>query len=242
MPNASPPRGFGFTPLGRISIPQIEKFIEQAMDARRGTERVLRFLSGHVRGSYDQSLPAVRDADIVITHPIAFGAILAIEKLRRPWISSVLAPISYLSAHDPPLPARDAWILKARFFGPGAMRAIWNLGEWATRGWIPEVFAIRKELGLPAEAIRFLPTRRNFRSRSFPNGLRIGRPIGRRRPSLPASRSTTATKPHHRNSSSSSQPARRQSSLRSARQRCAPPAISFTRASRRRSGSDCVRC
>jgi UDP:flavonoid glycosyltransferase YjiC (YdhE family) len=103
-----------------------------------------------VRASYDQSLLAVRDADIAVTHPIAFGAILAIEKLRRPWISSVLAPISYLSASDPPLPSHAAWILKARLFGPGAMRAVWNFSERVTRTWIPEVFALRKELGLPA--------------------------------------------------------------------------------------------
>ena len=141
--------GLRFHAVGPDVEPDDRKFIEQAMDARRGTERVLRFLSGHARTSYDQSLPAVRDADIVITHPIAFGAILAVEKLRRPWISSVLAPISYLSAHDPPLPAHDAWILKARFFGAGTMRAVWGLGEWVTRGWIREVFAIRRELGLP---------------------------------------------------------------------------------------------
>ena len=147
--------GLRFHAVGPDVDPADRKFIEQAMDARRGTERVLRFLSGHVRASYDRSLPAVRDADIVITHPIAFGAILAIEKLQRPWISSVLAPISYLSAYDPPLPAHDAWILKARFFGPGAMRAVWNLGEWVTRGWIREVFAIRKELGLPRGANPF---------------------------------------------------------------------------------------
>ncbi len=29
---------------------------------------------------------------------------------------------------------------------------MWSLGEWATRGWIPEVFALRKELGLPRGA------------------------------------------------------------------------------------------
>jgi rhamnosyltransferase subunit B len=144
--------GLRFHAVGPDVDPADRKFIEQAMDARSGTERVLRFLSAHVRGSYDQSLPAVRDADIVITHPIAFGAILAVEKLRRPWISSVLAPISYLSAYDPPLPAHDAWILKARFFGPGAMRVVWNLGEWITRAWMPEVFPIRKELGLPGGA------------------------------------------------------------------------------------------
>ena len=144
--------GLRFHAVGPDVDPTDRKFIEQAMDARRGTERILRFLSAHVRASYDRSLPAVRDADIVITHPIAFGAILAIEKLQRPWISSVLAPISYLSAYDPPLPAHDSWILKARFFGPGAMRAVWNLGEWITRGWMPEVLAIRRELGLSGGA------------------------------------------------------------------------------------------
>jgi MGT family glycosyltransferase len=144
--------GLRFHAVGPEVDPTDRKFIERAMDARRGTERVLRFLSGHVRASYDQSLPAVRDADIVITHPIAFGAILAVEKLQRPWISSALAPISYLSAYDPPLPARDAWILKARSFGPGTMRAAWNFGAWVTRGWMREVFALRKELGLPRGA------------------------------------------------------------------------------------------
>jgi MGT family glycosyltransferase len=140
--------GLRFHAVGPDIDPADRKFIEQAMDARRGTRRIVQFLSRHVRASYDQSLPAVRDADIVITHPIAFGAILATEKLRRPWISSVLAPISYLSAHDPPVPSYDAWIRKARFFGPGAMRAVWNLGEWVTGGWLQEVSALRKELGL----------------------------------------------------------------------------------------------
>jgi MGT family glycosyltransferase len=144
--------GLRFHAVGPEVDPTDREFMERAMEARRGTERVLRFMSTHVRASYDQALPAVRDADIVVTHPLTFGALLATEKLQRPWISSALAPISYLSAHDPPVPARGGWTLKARLFGPGAMRAMWNLGERVTRGWMPEVFALRKELGLPGEA------------------------------------------------------------------------------------------
>ncbi len=141
--------GLRFHAVGPDVDPTDREFMEQAMGARRGTEHVLRFLSGQVRASYEQSLPAVREADLVVAHPIAFGALLAVEKLRRPWISTALAPIMYLSAYDPPLPARDAWILKARHFGVGAMRAVWNLGERATNRWIGEVFALRQELGLP---------------------------------------------------------------------------------------------
>jgi len=66
------------------------------MDARRGSERVLRYISSGVRESYEDTLPAVRQADLIVTHPITFGAVLAAEKLGVPWISSVLAPISFL--------------------------------------------------------------------------------------------------------------------------------------------------
>lgn len=144
--------GLRFHAVGPEVDPNDRQFIERVMDARRGTERILRFLSAHVRTSYEQALPAVRDADLVVTHPIALGALLALEKFPRPWFSSVLAPISYLSAYDPPVPAYAAWMLKARLFGPGAMRAAWNLGEWITGTWIREVFALRKELGLPRGA------------------------------------------------------------------------------------------
>lgn len=118
------------------------------MDARRGTERVLRSVSASVRESYEDTLPAMRRADLAVTHPITFGALLAVEKLGTPWVSSVLAPMSFLSSYDPPVPSHSAWTLKARHLGPGAMRAMWGLGKWVTRSWLKEVFALRKELGL----------------------------------------------------------------------------------------------
>jgi hypothetical protein len=48
--------GLRFHAVGPDVDPADRKFIEQVMDARRGTERVLRFLSGHVCASYDSIL------------------------------------------------------------------------------------------------------------------------------------------------------------------------------------------
>ena len=100
------------------------------MDARRGSERVLRYVGSAVRESYEDTLPAARQADLIVTHPIAFGGVMAAEKLGLPWISSVLAPISFLSAWDPPVPAPSPWIVKARALGPGLMRLIWQLAKY----------------------------------------------------------------------------------------------------------------
>jgi len=129
--------------------PGDRELLAQVMDARRGTERVLRFTSSTVRESYDDTLPAAREADLIVSHPITFAAVIAAEKLRKPWVSSVLAPISFLSAYDPPVPAQRASLLKVRALGPGAMRVLWSIAKWQTGTWMREIPALRKELGLP---------------------------------------------------------------------------------------------
>src|ERR1019366_9461940 len=73
--------------------------LSYVMDARRGPERLVRFLASVVRESYQDTLAAVKRADLVVTHPITFGAVLAAQKVGVPWISSVLAPFSFFSAY-----------------------------------------------------------------------------------------------------------------------------------------------
>jgi rhamnosyltransferase subunit B len=123
--------------------------VEYVMDRKHGTERILRFLSAHVRESYDDTLAAARQADVVVTHPITFASVLAARQLGVPWISSVLAPISFLSAIDPPVPAQMPGYIKVRALGVGPMRALWQLGKFATRRWIKSVDELQRELGLP---------------------------------------------------------------------------------------------
>jgi hypothetical protein len=96
------------------------------MDARHGSERVVRYLSSEVRAS-----------------------VLAAQKFGVPWVSSVLAPISFLSAWDPPVPAPSPWLIKVRALGPGFMRFIWQLAKRNTVRWLEPVLAVRRELGLP---------------------------------------------------------------------------------------------
>jgi rhamnosyltransferase subunit B len=123
--------------------------IERLMDARRGTERVVRFLANATRGAYEDSRPAVRQADLVVTHPITFGGVLAVRQAGVRWISSVLAPISFMSACDPPVPAPTPWLVQARKLGVGFMRLLWRVAMLSTRPYARPIIDLRRELGLP---------------------------------------------------------------------------------------------
>lgn len=122
--------------------------LEYVFDARRGSERVLRFMASAVRESYEDTLQAAGHADVVVTHPITYAAVLAAQKLRKPWISSVLAPISFLSACDPPVPAAAPWLVRLRILGPGFMKVLWDLARRQVLGWLDPLLDFRNEIGL----------------------------------------------------------------------------------------------
>ena len=116
-------------------------------DPWRGTERVVRAICSVVRETYQDTLAAARDCDAIVTHPITFAAVLVAQKLKLPWISSVLAPGSFISAYDPPVPAPAPWLVKVRALGPGAMAAVWRATNRFMLGWFRPVFELRQELG-----------------------------------------------------------------------------------------------
>jgi UDP:flavonoid glycosyltransferase YjiC (YdhE family) len=113
---------------------------------------VLRHLAAAVRESYEDTLPIARQADVIVTQVVAFGGMLAAQKLGIPWISTVLAPISFLSAYDPPVPSAGPWVVKLRKLGPGVMKAFWDLGRKQVLRWVQPIVELRREIGLPAGA------------------------------------------------------------------------------------------
>src|SRR5437868_6688497 len=140
--------GLAFHPVRPDITLNDQEQLGYVFDRWRGSERVLRYMAEIARESYEDTLPAAREADVIVTHVITFGAILAAEKLRIPWISSVLAPVSFLSSYDPPLPAQAPWAVKLRFFGVPVMRAFWNIGRRQVLGWMKPLVDFRRELGL----------------------------------------------------------------------------------------------
>lgn len=142
--------GLEFFPV-RPNIPQpqdqdsqlIEKIMEPKTGARFLTEELI---FPAVRDSYDDLLQAVRGADLLVTHPAAPAGPLVGRKTGMTWISTVLAPLSFFSAYDPPVAPFWQWTRHFRLLGPRFMR--FSLDFMMSSYKAKTVTAFRDELGL----------------------------------------------------------------------------------------------
>lgn len=136
----------------RPNIPQPKEqdpeLIKKIMEPKTGP----RFLTEGlifpaVRESYQDLMKAVDGADLLITHPAAPAGPLVGRRTGMPWISTVLAPFSFISAYDPPVPPFWQWTKSFSLLGPGVMRVLLNLSKSTYKA--KAVTAFRDELGLP---------------------------------------------------------------------------------------------
>src|SRR5262245_3964279 len=143
--------GLEFVPV-RPNIPQPkeqdQELIEKIMEPKTGpkflTEKVV---FPAVRESYEDLTRAVAGADLLVTHPAAPAGPLVGQKTGMPWISTVLAPFSFISAYDPPVPPFWQWTRKLSVLGPEVMGFLLNLSKKPYKA--KTLTDFRDELGLP---------------------------------------------------------------------------------------------
>jgi rhamnosyltransferase subunit B len=142
--------GLGFHPVRPDLNPFDPDILARAMDPRRGSEVVVRELvMPALRVSYEDLAAGLAGADLVVSHPITFAAPLAAAHHRVPWVSTVLAPLSFFSRFDfPAVPPVTALVHLARL-SPWVAGAIRALSRAATRSWVAPVVDLRRDLGLP---------------------------------------------------------------------------------------------
>lgn len=143
--------GFDFVAVRPHIPPPQEQDVatmEKVMNPRSGTGFLLNeMLFPFVRDGYEDLLRAIDGADLLLTHPISFAGPLVAQKTGIPWISSVLAPASFMSAYDPPVPPFWPWMRHVQVFGPRFVAAFFRQATKYYRNKSYEEF--RNELGLP---------------------------------------------------------------------------------------------
>jgi rhamnosyltransferase subunit B len=145
--------GLEFAPVAP-SLAQLGTPVELAQrvaDGLRGTQTLIQeLIMPHLRESHQQLRAAASDADLLVSHPLTFMLQVVAAEQRKPWLSSVLAPASFLSRNDPPAltPINSLQIAKA--MGPWAYDILMRFIRGAVRRWERPLHDYRRELGLPA--------------------------------------------------------------------------------------------
>lgn len=76
--------------------------LRRAMDRRTGGQYIIcEVLLPALRETYEDTAAVAADADLLVTHPLAFSASLFARKTGIPWASVALAPMSMYSSYDP---------------------------------------------------------------------------------------------------------------------------------------------
>jgi len=123
--------------------------VARLFDVRRGPELLVRrFVMPHLASAYECLLEASRGADVLVSHPLAMALPLVAEKLGIPRVATVLSPLLFVSAYDPPVIPEAPWLYKLRIFGPGLHRFLFRLAKYKIGSWEGPVRALRQEKGL----------------------------------------------------------------------------------------------
>jgi rhamnosyltransferase subunit B len=144
--------GLRFLPLGPAMDPTDGEMIRQCEDLKRGPEILFRrIVLPHLRETYEDLLRAAAGADLMVAGELNYAAPLVSEKLGLRWVSAILSPASFFSAHDPSVMVNVPWLIHVRKAGWRAYRAVFNLGRRGTRHWWDPVRELRREEGLRSD-------------------------------------------------------------------------------------------
>lgn len=149
--------GINFHPM-RPDLPppdskESDEIIHRATDMREGPRYVFtELLIAHIRESYADAVEAVKaegGADLFITHSVPpIGALVA-DTTGVKWVSTVLAPIPFVSAYDPPSVPQYPSLRGFVALHPSIAKVVFGLGKRTTNSWWRPISQLRKELGLP---------------------------------------------------------------------------------------------
>ena len=142
--------GLGFAAV-RPDIPgpkeQNVELIDRIMQPRTGPKFLMEdVIFPAVRDAYEDLIQAVSGADLLVTHPAAPAGPLVGYKTGMLWVSTVLAPMSFFSHYDPPVPPFWPWLDNLRALGPGFMKVFHGAMKAAFKA--EKVTALRDELSI----------------------------------------------------------------------------------------------
>ena len=141
--------GFEFSPLRPDVDPDDRQLARELMDAKTGTEKIIKeLIMPNLQPMFEDMMRAVENADLLITGEIVYAAKSVVEKSGVKWISTSLAPGSFLSANDPFVPPLAQWYENLRFMPTFFHSSVYKIMRSTITDWYEPYRKFRSELGL----------------------------------------------------------------------------------------------
>lgn len=128
---------------------ELSRLVAGLMEAKGGTEKVIEMLTPNLRDVYEDLDAAAAEADLLLTHPLPLVGPIVAQKRGLPWVSSVLSPISFFSAYDPPVLAQLPALYNYQRRSTGFSRLLCHIASFRLEKLMEPVYRLRAELGLP---------------------------------------------------------------------------------------------
>jgi UDP:flavonoid glycosyltransferase YjiC (YdhE family) len=128
---------------------EVARVVAGVMDPKVGGERVMDMLIPYLREIYEDLDAASEKVDLLLTHPLPLLGPIIAQKKRLRWVSSVLAPASFLSVYDPVVPPQWPWLYQLMRLSPWVGRGVMALARVKLDQLTQPVYELRAELGLP---------------------------------------------------------------------------------------------
>jgi len=142
--------GLEHRPIAPHLSPEDESLIKLVVDPKKGSENIFRqLIMPYIRESFADTLRAVEGVDLVVGHPIALATPLVAEQKKLTWASVALAPLSFLSVHEPMEIPGHPILSKFTYSSQWLRKLIGGLGRKLSKSWIGPLYDLRRELGLP---------------------------------------------------------------------------------------------
>ena len=127
---------------------ELSRLAAGLMEAKGGTEKVIELLTPNLREIYEDLYAAVDNADLLLTHPLPLVGPIVAQKRGLPWVSSVLSPISFFSAYDPPVLPQVPALYHLLKLNPLFGRLVFRIASHKLEKIMEPVYRLRAELGL----------------------------------------------------------------------------------------------
>lgn len=120
----------------------IRDFLQQVFDPLKGGEFLIREMMMGIEETYQDTRHAAQNADFVISNPLAFATPVVCKELKLPWLSTVLAPMFFLSVYDPPIMSAAPWLRSLNKFSPALYRSIFKLIKKLSLSWVKPLYGL----------------------------------------------------------------------------------------------------